>query len=83
MSKDPSLENVKCPECDGPMLSRTGKYGVFWGCKNFPECRGTRDSMGRSKEDRDRWKAEQKGEEYEPEDKDKSEIGECSFKKSS
>jgi ssDNA-binding Zn-finger/Zn-ribbon topoisomerase 1 len=42
-------ENVKCPECDGEMVSRTGKYGTFWGCKSYPKCKGTRDSMGRSK----------------------------------
>src|SRR5437899_12991883 len=52
-------ENVKCPDCDGPMVSRTGKFGVFWGCKAFPACKGTRDSMGRSKADREMWKAEQ------------------------
>lgn len=46
-------ENVKCPECDGPMVSRKSKFGVFWGCKNYPICKGTRDSMGRSKQDRE------------------------------
>ena len=51
-------ENVKCPDCDGPMVSRTGKFGVFWGCKAFPNCKGTRDSMGRSKADREAWKRE-------------------------
>lgn len=25
----------------------------FWGCRQFPKCRGTRDSMGMSKVDRD------------------------------
>lgn len=50
--KKPVLEDVKCPECDGPMVSRTGKYGVFWGCKRYPTCNGTRDSMGRSKAER-------------------------------
>lgn len=51
-------ENL-CPECNGEMISRTGKYGVFWGCKKFPECKGTRDSQGRSKKDREEWKAKQ------------------------
>jgi len=45
-------ENVKCPKCDGEMVSRTGKFGVFWGCKDYPNCKGTRDSQGRSKADR-------------------------------
>jgi ssDNA-binding Zn-finger/Zn-ribbon topoisomerase 1 len=48
-----TIENVKCPKCDGPMVSRKSSYGIFWGCENFPECDGTRDSMGRSKEERD------------------------------
>lgn len=46
-------EEVKCPECDGPMIARNGKFGKFWGCKNYPVCKGTRDSMGRSKQERD------------------------------
>lgn len=46
-------ENVKCPTCDGPMVSRKSKYGVFWGCKKFPKCKGTRDSMGRSAAERE------------------------------
>lgn len=49
----PILEDVKCPDCGGPMRSRTGQYGTFWGCMKYPDCRGTRDSMGRSKADRE------------------------------
>lgn len=66
MTTNPKPENVKCPECSGPMISRTGKFGVFWGCKAYPECKGTRDSLGRSKADR----AKEKGEEYERDDND-------------
>ena len=47
-------ENVKCPDCGGPMKSRqnkkTGQY--FWGCIKFPECKGTRDTDGLSREDK-------------------------------
>jgi hypothetical protein len=46
-----SIEDVKCPDCDGPMVSRKSQYGVFWGCKKYPKCKGTRDSMGRTKEE--------------------------------
>lgn len=48
-------EDVKCPECDGPMVSRTNSKNntKFWGCKNYPNCKGTRDSMGMSKLDRE------------------------------
>lgn len=33
---------MKCPKCQAPMKLRKGKYGHFWGCQGFPECRGTR-----------------------------------------
>lgn len=39
-------ENVTCPTCGGPMVSRTSQHGVFWGCKDYPRCKGTRNSMG-------------------------------------
>lgn len=57
-----TIENVKCPECDGPMVSRSGKYGIFWGCKSYPKCSGTRDSMGRSKAEREAEKEDQRNE---------------------
>ncbi|MBN1657875.1 MAG: type I DNA topoisomerase [Anaerolineae bacterium] len=28
-----------CPECGGELVRRTGKYGPFVGCGNFPRCR--------------------------------------------
>lgn len=52
-------ENVKCPECNGEMMSRKNKTTGqrFWGCKNYPDCRGTRDSNGMSREEREEEKA--------------------------
>ncbi len=32
-----------CPICDGEMRLRSGKYGEFWSCMRFPDCRGTRN----------------------------------------
>lgn len=32
-----------CPLCKKQMEIRTGKRGDFWGCEQFPECRGTRN----------------------------------------
>ncbi len=29
-----------CPKCGGGMVERSGAYGDFWGCCNFPECKG-------------------------------------------
>src|SRR5581483_6260603 len=31
----------RCPVCRGKMALRTGKFGTFWGCLAYPECRGT------------------------------------------
>jgi ssDNA-binding Zn-finger/Zn-ribbon topoisomerase 1 len=41
-------ENVKCPECGGPMTSRANKTTGqrFFGCNAYPNCRGTRDTDG-------------------------------------
>lgn len=34
---DPTL---KCPDCGGRMALRVGKWGRFYACVNFPECKG-------------------------------------------
>lgn len=34
--------DVLCPLCGAEMVKRKGKYGEFYGCSNFPGCRGTR-----------------------------------------
>ena len=31
----------KCPMCGSVMMKRNGKFGEFWGCSSFPECRHT------------------------------------------
>lgn len=54
------IESLRCPDCGGPMVSRTTKPKAgfnqapqrFWGCKNFPICTGTRDTDGRSQAER-------------------------------
>jgi len=33
-----------CPQCGGPMQLRRGKFGEFWSCLKYPDCRGTRPS---------------------------------------
>ncbi|MFS0576243.1 NERD domain-containing protein [Sporosarcina sp. 179-K 3D1 HS] len=30
-----------CPKCDGQLTLKTGRYGNFYGCSNYPECRYT------------------------------------------
>ena len=37
ISQDPPL----CLGCGAHMLKRTGSFGPFWGCGQFPRCRAT------------------------------------------
>lgn len=30
-----------CPRCGGKLVRRTGKYGIFYGCSNYPNCKFT------------------------------------------
>lgn len=32
-----------CPNCGKPLVERTGRYGRFLGCSNFPRCRYSED----------------------------------------
>jgi ssDNA-binding Zn-finger/Zn-ribbon topoisomerase 1 len=32
---------VLCGECQAPMALRTSRFGKFWGCTRFPDCKGT------------------------------------------
>lgn len=34
--------DILCPQCGAVMVRRKGKFGEFYGCSNFPGCRGTR-----------------------------------------
>lgn len=38
--KKPSLIK-KCPKCGQLMQKRNGKFGMFWGCGGYPDCRYT------------------------------------------
>ncbi len=35
------LEGETCPNCGGPIVKKHGRYGEFFACKNYPECRYT------------------------------------------
>lgn len=28
-----------CPECGSKLVEKSGRYGHFWGCSNYPECK--------------------------------------------
>lgn len=38
------LKNPDCPQCGQVMLLRKGRESgeAFWGCRSYPECKGTR-----------------------------------------
>jgi DNA topoisomerase-1 len=42
--------DISCPLCGSKMVIRSGKKGLFLGCSNFPQCKGTanftRDQAG-------------------------------------
>ncbi|MDR2822006.1 MAG: NERD domain-containing protein [Acholeplasmatales bacterium] len=33
------IDNNICPRCKGTLVLRKGKYGEFYGCSNYPNCR--------------------------------------------
>lgn len=37
-------EKKTCEKCGGDMVLRRGKKGIFYGCKNFPQCRNTENA---------------------------------------
>ena len=42
---------VHCPKCRAPMTERDGKFGRFFACSRYPQCRGTRPLEDASPED--------------------------------
>ncbi|MBR2678320.1 MAG: NERD domain-containing protein [Bacilli bacterium] len=39
------LNDSVCPNCGGELIKRTGKYGEFYGCRNFPKCKYTKKEI--------------------------------------
>lgn len=31
------LHDLDCPKCDGKLMLRNSRYGLFWGCSNYKE----------------------------------------------
>lgn len=42
-TKSGNKENRKCSKCGGNLIERTGKFGKFFGCSNYPKCDYTRN----------------------------------------
>lgn len=40
--KNEEIVDDVCPTCGGKLVKREGKYGEFYGCFNFPNCRFTK-----------------------------------------
>ena len=38
---DKKIASGICPKCGGTLVRRTGKYGSFYGCSNYPKCKFT------------------------------------------
>ena len=36
-----TINSGVCPKCGGHLVQRNGKYGIFFGCSNYPKCRFT------------------------------------------
>lgn len=43
--------NIKCPDCKGKMDIKLGRFGKFYSCKKWPDCKGMLSMEGKSKED--------------------------------
>ena len=41
--KKQSKEKI-CPKCGLPMKKRNGRFGEFWGCTGYPDCRHTENT---------------------------------------
>lgn len=39
------LKEKICPRCGGILVERNGKYGMFFGCSNYPKCRFTINNL--------------------------------------
>ncbi len=43
--KTPIIADFKCEKCGSDMVLRTGKFGSFYACSRYPECRFTKAKM--------------------------------------
>lgn len=39
------LTDMKCEKCGSDMVLRTGRYGSFYACSNYPNCKNTKQIM--------------------------------------
>ena len=55
---DTQPQEYLCPDCNSEMMLRTNRQNgnKFWGCRKYPECKGTRDENGLSRAEREEQK---------------------------
>jgi len=57
VAKVKEYADFKCKKCGSKMVKRSSKYGEFFGCEKFPQCRATADTEGNFKEpSKKKWK---------------------------
>lgn len=63
---------LKCPKCGSPMQERYNKSSgeMFYGCTQFPDCRGTRQANGSSGRNSNVIKPSEPAEDYDAVDDD-------------
>lgn len=47
----PKLTGETCPKCGSPMVFKTGKYGPFEACSDFPKCKYIKQNENKPKND--------------------------------
>lgn len=45
--KKRAYDSNVCPDCGGQLKEKSGKFGLFIGCSNYPRCRYTRKITGK------------------------------------
>jgi DNA topoisomerase-1 len=51
------MSDEKCDKCGSPMVIKTGRFGPFLGCSNFPECKNIKSMAKNSPEMDEKMKA--------------------------
>jgi DNA topoisomerase-1 len=46
-------KEMKCPECGGRMNVKLGRYGRFYSCKKWPDCKGMMGEDGKTEDQRE------------------------------
>lgn len=64
-------KDIKCPVCGSPMVIKISRFGKFYSCTKFPDCKGMRSIDGKTDEEKakemnDRINSQEFKDSYEP-----------------